>query len=134
VRGVLRQENAVLKKYIAAIAPGPLTASVSARAMRATLGLAQVAGDVVQAVEPRLPGSDSSIFSRYFAENGCLLSETEEFIDLHGNYNFQTMLQYRLAASDSSTEPVSDSSILLETASTPERWGVGAEYTTDSEA
>ena len=48
VRGVLRQENGTLKKYIAAIVPSPLTTVLSARAMRATLGLADVAGSVVQ--------------------------------------------------------------------------------------
>ncbi len=49
VRGVLRQENGILKKYIAAIVPSPLTTVPSARGMRATLGLAYIAGSIVQA-------------------------------------------------------------------------------------
>ena len=49
VRGILRNENGTLKKYIAQIVPASLTATVSAKGMRATLGLAEVPGPVVQA-------------------------------------------------------------------------------------
>ena len=40
----------MLKKYIADITPSPLIVTISARAMRASLGLADIVGDVVQAV------------------------------------------------------------------------------------
>jgi hypothetical protein len=48
VRGVLRLVQGTLKKYIAGIVPSPFDAVISGRALRATLGLAKVSGDVVQ--------------------------------------------------------------------------------------
>jgi len=49
VRGVLRTEGDVVKKYVAKITPSPLNAKISGHAMRATLGLSDIGGDVVQA-------------------------------------------------------------------------------------
>jgi hypothetical protein len=48
-RGVLKSENGVVKKYIAKITASPLTATVSGEAMRLTLGLSEIAGDIVLA-------------------------------------------------------------------------------------
>jgi hypothetical protein len=140
VRGILREENGVLKKYVAAIVLTPHTTTISARGMRATLGLADITGDVVQAapaarlidcpiqgfaveadshqgsisthrvlllvkgtqqstLEPLVPDCQSLTAGSFRVASPkarCLLSETEEFIDLHGYCNFQTMLQYRL--------------------------------------
>ena len=48
-RGVLRSENNVVKIYIAKITPSPLVVTISAQAMRLTLGLSEIAGDGVLA-------------------------------------------------------------------------------------
>ena len=47
VRGVLRQEGSVTRRYIVKVAPSDLEATVSPTAMRLSLGLSSVAGDVV---------------------------------------------------------------------------------------
>ena len=49
IRGVIRRENGIVKRLVAEVTKSPFDAQISARAMRATLGLAEVEGDVVQA-------------------------------------------------------------------------------------
>ena len=47
VRGVLRQESGVTRRYVVALEPTPLEARVSMSAIRLTLGLSSVTGEVV---------------------------------------------------------------------------------------
>jgi len=49
VRGILRTQGDSVKKFIAQITPSPLIVTISRHAMRATLGLSDIGGDVVQA-------------------------------------------------------------------------------------
>ena len=48
-RGVMKCENNVVKTYIAKITPSPLIVTISGHAMRLTLGLSDIVGDVVLA-------------------------------------------------------------------------------------
>ena len=47
VRGVLRIEGGVVKRYIGKVGPSPLITKVSAHAMRAAVGLTEIIGDLV---------------------------------------------------------------------------------------
>jgi hypothetical protein len=47
VRGVLRIEGGVVKRYIGKVGPSPLITKVSAQAMRAVAGLTEITGDLV---------------------------------------------------------------------------------------
>ena len=47
VRGVLREENGTTRRYVLQVEPTPLDAVVSTSAMRLSLGLSTVTGDVV---------------------------------------------------------------------------------------
>ena len=49
-RGILKMANGTMKTYIAKISESPLGAKVSAEAMRLSVGLSSIAGDVVMAV------------------------------------------------------------------------------------
>ena len=49
-RGILKMANGTMKIYIAKISESPLGAKVSAEAMRLSVGLSSIAGDVVMAV------------------------------------------------------------------------------------